>query len=186
MTKDQLYRKLNEVNATRACRHQYATLVLNEPDLFRPLMEILFMVNDKTSCKAAWVFEFVCAEQLALIIPQLNYFSENITKVHLDSAVRPVSKVCLFIVEAYFSKTENSIKSNLTSSHKAQIIEACFNWMISDQKVAPKVYAMTSLFLLGKELQWVHSELVSILEKDFSSQSAGFKAKARHIMQKLT
>ncbi len=93
MTKEQLYKELSYVNHSREKRLQYANLLIANPELVKPLLEILFDVDDKTSCRAAWVFEFMCGENLDAIIPHLNLFTENISKVHLDPAVRPVAKV---------------------------------------------------------------------------------------------
>jgi len=185
LTKDQLYKELSYVNHSREKRLYYANLVIDKPDLIPPLLEILFDVNTKISCRAAWVTEFLCGEKLDTILPHLDIFTENISKVHLDSAVRPVAKICEYLVTAYYSKTDNSTKSSLTSLHKEKIIEACFDWMINDEKIAPKAYAMNCLYLLGTEYDWIHPELAMILERDFHLQSSGFKARARHILKKI-
>lgn len=185
MTKTELYQELNYVNHSRKKRLFYANLVIEQPELITPLLEILFDVDDKISCRAAWVFEFMCDKHLDYIIPHLNLFIEQISKVHLDSAVRPVAKVCEYLIKAYYSKNENAIKTVLTASHKEKIIESCFDWMINDEKTAPKAYAMHSLFLLGTEYDWIHPELAMLLERDFQMQSSGFKARARHILKKI-
>jgi hypothetical protein len=127
----------------------------------------------------------MCGEQLEAMIPYLNNFTENIHKVHLDSAVRPVAKVCEYLVTAYYSKSENAIQTALNSEHKERIIEACFDWMINDEKIAPKAYAMNTLYLLGNDTDWIHPELKLILERDYQMQSSGFKARARHILKKI-
>jgi hypothetical protein len=57
--------------------------------------------------------------------------------------------------------------------------------MINDEKVAPKAYSMNTLYLFGREFEWIHPELVMILERDFQMQSAAFKARAKQILQKL-
>ena len=185
MTKDQLYKELNYVNHSREKRLLYANLVIGNPELVRPLLEILFDVDDKISPRAAWVFEFMCNERLEDIIPHLDFFTENISKVHLDSTVRPVAKICEYLTKAYYSKEKNAIKSNLSQIHKERITEACFDWMINDEKIAPKAYSMNSLYLLGTEYDWIHPELAIILERDFQMQSSGFKARARHILKKI-
>ena len=185
MTTEQLYNELNYVNHSREKRLYYANLVIDNPDLIPKLLEILFMVNDKISCRAAWVFEFMCGENLESSIPYLDSFTDNMSTIHQDSAVRPVAKVCEYLVKAYYSKHDNRIKTSLTEKHKEKIIEACFDWMINDEKIAPKAYAMNSLFLLGKDYDWIHPELVMILERDYQMQSSGFKARARHILKKL-
>lgn len=185
MTKDQLSEQLNYVDHTRQKRLHYANIVIDNPELITPLLDILFNVNDKISCKAAWVLEFLCNKNLELIIPHLNLFTENMAKVHLDPAVRPVAKICEYLIKANYAKTDNAIKNHLTKTHKEKITEACFDWMINDEKIAPKAYAMNALFLLGNEYNWIHPELKIILERDFQMQSSGFKARARHILKKI-
>ncbi|AEH01869.1 hypothetical protein [Lacinutrix sp. 5H-3-7-4] len=185
MTLETLYQELNYVNHSREKRLYYANLIINNPNLIPKLLEILFMVDDKISPRAAWVFEFLCGENLEEIIPYLDTFTQNIHKVHLDSAVRPVAKVCEYLTVAYYGKNNTKIKEALSSKHREKITEACFDWMINDAKIAPKAYAMNSLFLLGQEYSWIHPELVLILERDYQMQSSGFKARARQILKKL-
>lgn len=185
MTTDQLYKELNYVDHSRANRLKYANLLIAQPELIPKLLDILFMVDDKVSCRAAWVFEFMCGEKLEEIIPYLDVFTENIHKVHIDSAERPVAKICECLAKAYYSKEKNAIQSVLSSNHKEKIVEACFDWMIKDVKVAPKAYSMNTLYLFGKDYDWVHPELSIILERDFHRQSAAFKARARHILKKI-
>lgn len=185
MTTAQLYERLNDVDSSRENRLAHAHLVLKEPDLIPKLIEILFMVDDKISCKAAWVLEYMCNENLESIIPNLDKFTENIHKVHLDSAVRPVAKICELLVKAFYSKENNSVKSALKFNHQEKIIETCFDYMINDEKIAPKAFAMHTLYLLGKDFDWIHPELALILERDFANQSAGFKARAKHILKKI-
>ena len=127
----------------------------------------------------------MCNHNIDTIIPYLDQFTENMHKVHIDSAVRPVAKICEFLATAYTSKLENNIKKALTETHRERIVENCFDYMINDEKVAAKAYSMTTLFLLGIEYDWVYSELARILEDDFSKQSAAFKARARHILKKI-
>lgn len=185
MITEQLYNELNYVDHSREKRLYYANLLINQPELLPKILEILFMVDDKISCKAAWVFEFMCGEKLEALIPYLDTFTEHINKVHLDSAVRPVAKVCEYLAKAYYAKEDNAIKTALTSKHKEKIIEVCFDYMINDEKIAPKAYSMNTLFLFGKDYDWIHPELAMILERDFQMQSSGFKARAKHILKKI-
>ncbi|GAA3653764.1 adenylosuccinate lyase [Flavivirga jejuensis] len=185
MTTTQLYQELNYVNHSREKRLYYANLVINNPNLVPKLLDILFTVDDKISPRAAWVFEFMCSKDIETIIPYLDTFTENIHKVHIDSAVRPVIKICELLAKAYTSKTDNKIKKALNAVHKERIIETCFDHMINNGKVAPKAYGMTTLYLLGKSYDWVYPELVLILERDFQIQSAAFKARAKQILKKI-
>ena len=185
MTTEELYEELNYVNHSREKRLYYAKLVIDNPELVPKLLDILFKVDDKVSCRAAWVFEFMCGEKLEAIIPFLDRFTSNIHKVHLDSAVRPIAKVCEYLIKAYYSKNEPLFETALNPTHRERIIEVCFDYMINDEKIAPKAYAMNSLFLLGQDYDWIHPELALILERDYQMQSSGFKARARHILKKI-
>ncbi len=185
MTTEQLYKELDYVNHSRENRKRYAQLVINNPELLPQVMDILFKVDDKTSCRAAWLMEFVARENLDSILPHLDRFTEEMHSVHLDPAVRPVAKICEYLIEAYYSKHNNHTKEYLKPIHKERIIELSFDYMITDQKIAPKAYSMNSLYLLGQDYDWIHPELIMILERDFHSGSAGYKARARCLLKKL-
>lgn len=185
MRLEEFYKELSDISALRENRLKYANMVLADMSLFPKLIDILFMVDDKVSCKAAWVFEFVCAEYLYAIVPYLDRFAKNLKSIQFDSAIRPVAKVCGFVAKEYFSKKQSPLKKALSPYHIELIVEACFDWMISDQKVAPKVYAMETLYLFGKERDWIHKELTVILEQDYTTQSAGFKARAKRTLKKI-
>ena len=185
MTKEELYKELSYINHSRDNRKKYASLVISNPDLIPKVIDILFQVNDKTSFRAAWLLEFVARENLDSILPYLDGFIENMHTVHLDPAVRPVAKICEYLIEAYYHRDNNHTKDYLKLAHKEKIIELSFDYMITDQKVAAKAYSMNSLYLLGKEYDWIHPELAMILERDFNSGTAAFKARARHLLKKL-
>lgn len=185
MTTEQLYKELDYVNHSREKRKKYATLVINNPELLPQVIDIVFKVDDKRSCRAAWLLEFVARENLDAILPYLDKFTEQMPTVYLDPAVRPIAKICEYLIEAYYHKNHNHTKEYLKTIHKDRIIELSFDYMITEQKVAVKAYSMRTLFLLGKEYDWVHPELVMILERDFNLGSAAFKARARHLLKKL-
>lgn len=175
-----LVRELENLGtALRVNRQRVADLVINDPSLFPYLLEIVFEVENKTSIKAAWVLEFVCIKNLDWLVPHLDYFTQNIGRVKFDSAARPVSKLCNLLAIAYNKKTPNSIKNELTKTHIELIIEAGFDWMISDFKVATKAYTMNSLYIFGKNSDWVHKELKLIIEQNMMQESAAYKSRGK-------
>jgi hypothetical protein len=129
--------------------------------------------------------EFVTREHLDSILPYLDLFTEQMHTVHLDPAVRPVAKICEYLIEAYYHRDNNHTKDYLKHEHKERIIELSFDYMITNQKVAAKAYSMNTLYLLGNEYDWIHPELITILEKDFNLNTAAFKARARQILHKM-
>lgn len=185
MTRDELYESLNYVNHSRQKRQEMAQLVLNNPDLVSPLLQIAFTTDDSISSRACWVLEFTAKEKLSYIFPHLDMFTQRIKEVHLDSSVRPIAKICEYLTIDYFSKTKNEIQVILKEEHLERMATACFDWLIGDHKVAAKAYSMTSLLLLGKKFDWIHPELKLVLQQNYASGSAAYKARARMTLAKI-
>ena len=92
-----------------------------------------------------------------------------------------MSKICLFIAKS--NHRSNGI--NLTQLQETQILEACLDWLIGDEKVATKATSIKTLFVLGKKYDWVHNELKTIIQQGYSENSAAYKAVTRNILKKI-
>ena len=185
MRKEGLYESLSYVNHSREKRAEMAAIVSNNPHLIAPLFAIAFTVNDPISSRACWVLEFTAKENLAFIFPYLDEFTAKINTVCLDSSVRPMAKICEHLIKSYFAKSTNPTQKAITNSHLERITCACFDWLITDQKVAAQAYSMTCLLLLGKRFDWILPELKIILEQNYAQGSAAFKARARLTLAKI-
>lgn len=185
MTKDQIYDDLNYVSALRTSRSNYADKVLANLDMVTPLVKIIFDNDKKISPRAAWVFEFVVKDDIKNLFPVLEYFINNINKVKLDSSIRPCAKIIEILIDIYYKNNNPEVIQELSEPLKERIIEACFDWMITEQKVAVKAYSMNALYLLGTEYDWIHPELKTIMQRDYAHQSAGYKARSRHLLAKI-
>ena len=179
MTKPELLFELSKINAKRVNRLRVSNLILADKDSFKPLLEMVFDYNNKTSIKAAWILEFVCKEKLEWLLENIDYFTKNISKVHLESAVRPVAKVLEMLISACH---KNIGLYQISTKNKERIIETTLDWMISKHKIAIKVYSMQTLYYLGLEHTWIHEELQEILSRNILTESAGYKARAKKII----
>jgi len=113
--------------------------------------------------------------------PYMDFYCENIGKLKHESAIRPMAKICQLLVTSHFKKKT----IQLTPKHLELITECCFDWLISDTKVAAKCYCIRALFVLGKSNDWIYPELQIIIEKDYPAQSAAYKAVSREILKKI-
>ncbi|SDX83051.1 hypothetical protein SAMN05444411_11044 [Lutibacter oricola] len=165
--------------AHRANRERVRNFIFDNPDLLPHLIDIVFEVDNKLSIKAAWVLELVCEKHLIWLLPYINIFTSNIHRAYLDSAVRPLSKICNFIAKEYNKKTDNPIKKNLSKKHIDKIIETGFDWMISNHKVAVKAYTMNALYIFGKNSDWVHNELKLILLQNIPKETSAYKSRGK-------
>ncbi len=174
----------NMENPKRENRERVANIVYNNQDLFKHLVSLTFEVENKTSMKAAWILEWVCTHgKLEWIIPHLDTFTQNISRLQFDSAIRPCAKICEYLATANTSKEKNDFQTLLTSKHIDTIIETGFDWLITPQKIAVRAYTMTSLYLFGLQKDWVHPELEHLITTKIIKESAGCKARGNKILK---
>jgi hypothetical protein len=182
---EQLYKKLTYVNHSRSMRMEMAELVLNRPVLVRSLLEIGFRNEDPVSPRACWVLEFTARQDLRYLDPHLDQWATGLSVLNHESSIRPMAKICELLVLEYYGRSGDTGLSCLSPQHLELIATACFDWLIGPHKVAPKAYSMTSLYHLGKDFDWIHTELQMLLEIEYAAGSAAYKARARHILSKL-
>lgn len=185
MTPEELYERLEYVSAARLERQKMANLILEKPILLETLLQIGLKDNDPIGSRAMWVLEFVLDKKLSWILPHIDVFLKKAGKLQLDSSKRPAAKICHFLVEAYFIKKDKTIKQGINTDNLNKITELCFDWLINPEKVAVKAYSMRSLFLLGRQMDWIHPELNIILEQQMHAHSAAYKARARMILRSI-
>ncbi|MDQ7917800.1 hypothetical protein RBU60_09450 [Mesonia sp. MT50] len=120
---------------------------------------------------------------MQLIFAHIESIFQIIKRNRRDDVIRPMAKVLELWVLNYFSKTP---KIKLQEDQKEKITSICFDWMITPQKVASQAYSLQTLYLLGKEIPWIHPELKIILEQNYPQASSGYQARSRKILSKIT
>lgn len=175
------YNKIANSTAHRPIRDELSGMVFNDTSLFPELMVIAFRVTDKNHHKACWILELVLEKEIGWLKGFLPQFCGTLPLYKHEGAIRSISKICLFSVQNHL-KQRNGF---LSDEQLQQIIEACFDWLITDAKVATKAYAMRALYLAGKSNDWIYPELQVILTQGFPQHSAGYQAAAKEILQKI-
>ena len=170
-------------NAKRENRDKVANIAYNNKELFKHLISLTFLVDDKISIKAAWILEWICTHgKLSWMLPHLEEFTNNIARLRFDSAIRPCAKICEQIATAYTSKNLNEFQSALTPKQIDTIIETGFDWLITPQKIAVRAYTMNTLYLFGLQKDWIHPELEHLITTKIIKESKGCKARGTHIL----
>ena len=162
-----------------------ASRIIENPEQLADLLNISFLDEHPISSKASWILDMVLRDHLELLLPHLDLFCKHLGTVSLDSSIRPLAKICEMLVLKCLKSTNPGVFRNISDEHLEAIATSCFDWLISDQKVAPKAYSMTSLYYLGTKFPWIHEELGQVLEQNYTAGSAAYKARARIILQKL-
>ena len=179
--KTEFYQRIEQSTAGRIDREKNRNLALRDENFLQTVISIAFNPEDKNHHKGCWILELVCEKKLKLFIPFMETFCEILPLLKNDSAIRPMSKICLFLAKS--NRRTNGIK--LLQLQKTQIIEMCFDWLIRDEKVATKVYAMKTLFIFGKSHDWIHLELKNIIQQDYVNESPAYKSNTKNILKKL-
>ena len=185
MTPQQLYEQLKLADKHWKNRQKVADIVLQNKDVFPLLLQFCYKFDDDLSRKACWTLEFVCKQKLHWLLPFVDDFIANLPKFKIDATVRPAAKIAQLLVKAWFGKNPSPVKEQLTEVHLEKLAEINFDWLISDEKVAVKAYAIYSLYDLGKKWDWIYPELRLILEQNMHQHSAAYKAAARNTLKKL-
>ena len=179
----ELQSKLEYLKAYREDRLVIAEFILNNKNYLDELITICFTPLDKNNHKACWILEFVSYKELIWLQPYVDFLCNNLKHLTDESAMRPVAKIVQLLVISHYKKTKNSIL--LSEENLQKLIEASFDWLINDTKVATKAYSIRTLYILGNHYNWIHPELEIILDKDYANHSAAYKAVAREVLKKI-
>ena len=177
----EMFTKIDQSTAHKKSRVTVSNFAMKSEDNLAELISIAFDISHKNHVKAFWSLELVCDKKLKLFFPYLDSFCEVLTKLKDDSAVRPATKICMFLAKSNHRK--NGISLNQEQEHF--IIENMIDRLIQDIKVASKVYAMKALFVFGKKYDWIYEELKPIITQDAFEHSAAYQASARNILKKI-
>jgi len=185
MTNSTLLQQLDYVKPYREKRLQVANWVIDHPENMPQLVKYSFDPTYEKSMQALWGLEFVCRFNLPLFYPHLDAFLDYLPSVRAHNTLRALSFICELVAIAHYKHKDPILGAAFTAEHKKIMTECCFDWLIGDQKVACQVRAMTALYYLGTEFDWIHPELEPIIRENMHSGSAGYCARAKHILKQL-
>ncbi len=159
--------------------------ILAYPNLTGPLLQFVFEEDKTDSWSCSWVFQNVMRKQLKLVLPHIDIFCNELKNLKSESVIRPMAHVCEMLALAVYHKKIPVFIEKVIWKHREEITERCFDWLIEPHKMAPKVFAMTALFHLGEDFEWVRPELKLFLEKTFTTGSPGYQNRGQKVLDKL-
>ena len=181
----ELFNQINYEKAYRKNRLDAANWVLTHPESLEELLHYCFCEDQRLATKATWVLEFVFRENLESMYPFLEYIFNNLPKAKGDGQLRSFALLSELLTIQYYKKKDATLLPIFTSNHKEIMIECCFDWMITNQKVACQARAMLALFHLGTEINWVHPELATIITSKLPQGSAGYKNRGKKVLEMI-
>jgi hypothetical protein len=180
----ELLQRIEKSSAHTQSRINNATYILENNNLVEELIVFSFDTSNKLHIRACCILEKVFELQLDLAFPFLDSICNDLKKLKNDSAIRSISRFIMLLVQKN-TKKQKTNENYLTESQLEKITESCFDWLISDYRVAVKAHAIYTLYELGKTQDWIYPELKVILEQDSAKHSAGYKVCARETLKKI-
>lgn len=173
---------LIDLNTKPENRKIFTQQLINQPQLIEEVIQIAGDKKNEIAGKAARALELVCKKSNVLIFKHKTEIYKLAKNSNRDDIIRPIAKIFELWTLNFYSKNPSIL---FLPNDKEKITAICFDWIITPQKVAPQAYSMQTLFLLGKEIDWVHQELKLILEQNYASGTSAYKARARKIIGKI-
>ncbi len=185
MDKKLFIKTLNKGTNKLELRNLLIDSCLKNPAYISILLENTRQVDDKNATFSARILELTCKKNLAIIIPYLDEFCDTTPLLRKEASIRACAKIYELLMVAKFTKNDTLFKNSINNLYEEKIIETSFDWMISNQPTAIQAYTMHSLYLLGTKYDWIHPELVLILEKNIPTGSIGLVNRARKIIKAI-
>ncbi|MFD0963562.1 hypothetical protein ACFQ1O_06070 [Pseudofulvibacter geojedonensis] len=186
MTLSDLQFDIEKVNHSKASRAHAVNLVVDHLEVIPELVDRAFS-DEKNHFKYCWWLEFLNRQHIEVLCPYMEIILEKAQHLTNQSAIRPIAKIIeTFVLNNYSKNPNNFVRDMMTSTIKEMMVSRGFEWLIDDQlKVAPRAYSMTSLYHLGKDIDWVHEELKLVIEQNYAHESVAYQARGRMILKKL-
>jgi 8-oxo-dGTP diphosphatase len=153
-----------------------ATSAIDNPDIFKKLLDYSFSDDKKLAFHASWTLTKVCDKYPEIIFPHLAEIIESLDKIDNESALRSFLRI--------ISLTN---MSRIGTKHHGILAEHCFNALRSGfSAIAIKAYSMETLYKLALIYPELANELSATINMLQGEGSAGIIARGRIILKKLS
>ncbi|MAW94734.1 MULTISPECIES: hypothetical protein [unclassified Leeuwenhoekiella] len=181
MTEEAWVNEILKISARLADRKRAGQQICNQPQLLKySLSFIKTSSNSELTTKSAYAVDQALREDIELLKNYKPLFFQTLVTVTGDTEKRIFAKILELVSQSYIKK-----HFPLSEQELQLMISTCFDWLMTNEKVAVKVFAMQCIYNLKETQPWIVSELKAQLENQFQNASQAFQSRARHILKKL-
>lgn len=162
-------------DSSRSLADYTATMVGNDPGLFKQVFDLTMAQKPKTSMRAARVVDLCCERNSDLIRPYLKKVVRELPKLHDDS----VKRIFLHILMRHpWVEDENAM---------GKLVDTLFKWLADEhQAIAIKAYSVAILEKLVVLIPDLKNELILVLEENILNwNSMALQVQGRKMLRKL-
>lgn len=157
---------------SKADKERLALQASEDPALFATLMDCFLDAPNRVVQNAAWVMSWAGERRPGLLLPYLDRMADRLTASDSDAVKRNILRVLQYIV--------------LPEHLWGLVADRCFA-LLSDPKeaVAIRVFAMTVLLNITREIPELKTELQILIEDQLPHGSAGFRSRGQKVLKEL-
>ena len=181
MTETQWKDEVALISARLKEREALGNKILNNPSYIAFSLKLIQQQDPLLATNAAYGLDIALRKDITLLKPYLKEFLEVLDRNTIATVSRILAKSCELLTTAHTKN--NSIALN--KKEQQQLVTRCFDWLINDEKVAIKVFAMQSIYNLVNTEPWIKPELKAQLTLQFENSTAAFKSRASKILALL-
>jgi hypothetical protein len=149
-------------------------MVYEEPSLFGVYIE-LALLDEKYYAERASRVICICS---------LNF--PELFKPHCSRVISALRNLKSEGAMRNFLKTLAEVPVKLTKKDKSILLNQCFDYLVSNEyPVAVQVFSMQILYNLSCGIPEIGEELYRILEEKIPDATAGYRSRARRIIQQM-
>jgi 8-oxo-dGTP diphosphatase len=153
-----------------------ATSAIENPVIFRKLLEYSYSKDRKLAFRASWTLTKVCDKFPELILPHLSDLVESLPMIDNESVQRSFLRMISFCDSG-----------KLSSRNHGFLADYCFTMLRSGfSAIAIKAYSMDILYNLSVIYPELANELSTSVRILMEDGSAGIKAKGKSILKKIS
>jgi 8-oxo-dGTP diphosphatase len=152
-----------------------ATSAIDNPAIFRKLLDFSFSDDRKLAFHASWILTKVCDKLPDIIYPYLPGIIDSLGKIDNESAQRSFLRIISL-----------SDLDGITKKHHGLLADHCFAALRSGfSAIAIKAYSMEILYKLALKYPELSNELSATINMLQGEGSAGIIARGRIILKRL-
>ncbi|MEL6305094.1 MAG: hypothetical protein AAGL29_01985 [Bacteroidota bacterium] len=185
MQAKELHLKLSQKRLSKSEVNDLTHRLLNYPELVLPLIQHVFKEEKEGLFMASWVLDHLLRKNLLLLLPHIDFFIAGLTEMQSDSSIRPMAHCCEMLLTKVYQKKDAVYCKAINLGHKEVLLSTNFDWLIGPYRAATKVFSMTNVYYLGKDFDWVHPELTSVLQETLSEGSTAYQNRGSKILKRL-
>lgn len=153
-------------------KEEYGKVIGSSPETYAELVQLSFSRELPVCWRAAWMVDHLAELHPHLPLPYIDRFWQFMPEDHPHGVTRSILRM--------LSRYE------IPEEYQGIATDLCLDWLVKESiPVAIKAFSMEIIHNIAKEYPELKEEFIAVMEDQIPYNSAGFKARAHHIIKAM-